>query len=129
MSRRWKDVTGYEGLYEVSIGGRIRNKKTKKVPYKFWSEDNYLCVTLFKNGQRKKRKLHRLIAIEHVPNPDNKPEVNHLGKKWDVRACMLAWSSRLENLDHMRKNGLTRGKDKKKRKKRYDKSREVQRTG
>jgi hypothetical protein len=122
VSKRWKDVTGYEWLYEVSKGGRIRNKKTKKTLYKFWSEDNYLCVVLFKNSQRRKHKLHRLIAIEHVPNPDNKPEVNHLGKKWDLRASMLLWSTRKENLDHMRENGLTRGKDKKTKKKKIMKT-------
>lgn len=111
---KWKDVTGYEELYEVSNGGNIRNKKTKQKLSTFWNERKYLCVILHKNGVRKKRKLHRLVAIEHCPNPDNKPEVNHLGKKNDLRWFMLQWSTREENLEHMRVNGLTRGKSKRK---------------
>ena len=85
----WKDVVGYEGLYEVSNQGRIRswyrirrnNILTKRdSPYypKFNKlHDGHLSVWLYKNGHGRKWLVHRLVAITFLPNPANLPFINH----------------------------------------------------
>ena len=79
MNEIWKDITGYEGLYQISSWGRVksfhRNKEKllKLNPVK----DGYLCVYLFKNGKGKQHQVHRLVAQAFIPNPDNLPCVNH----------------------------------------------------
>ena len=75
----WKDVSGYEGLYKVSDKGRVKSLKFGKVkilkPVR--NKYGYLCVCLFKNRNRKKFMVHRLVAQVFLPNPQNLPQVNH----------------------------------------------------
>lgn len=71
----WKDVPGYEGYYEVSNTGLIRSKNGIRKPQVSW--DGYLFVKLCKQGQCKKIKIHRLVALAFIPNPNNLPEINH----------------------------------------------------
>ena len=75
----WKDVVGYEGLYQVSNNGRVKSlwfgKERILKPMKtIWG---YLQVDLNKNGERKGYRVHRLVAQTFLPNPDNLPVVNH----------------------------------------------------
>lgn len=113
----WKQVKGYEGLYEASIDGQIRNFKTKKVlnPYGFKTKARgsegyrYYKVKLYKDGGKscKTHILHRLIAMTHIENPDNKPEVNHIdGNRTNNASSNLEWVTRKENLEHAVKLGL-----------------------
>lgn len=78
----WKDVKGYEGLYQVSTLGRVkslpRNTTHGKILKSIVDKDGYLYVNLYNNGYRKKMKIHRLVAQAFIPNPQNKPEVNHI---------------------------------------------------
>lgn len=111
----FRPVKGYEGLYEVSKGGWIRSMKTGKRIKPQRDYKNYFRVKLTKEKKRKWCRVHIVVAIAWIPNPDNKPEVNHvLGKKWDNRASQLEWMTRLENLQHARDNKIHRGKNKKK---------------
>lgn len=68
----------------------------------------YKHVTLLDDsGKRVTHLVHRLIATEHIPNPEGKPEVNHInGIKDDNRACNLEWCTSAENLAHARATGL-----------------------
>ena len=79
MSEVWKDIEGYEGLYQVSNWGRVKSLKFGKErilkPEK--NRNGYLVVNLYKNGKRKHFKIHRLVAEAFVSNPDNLPCVNH----------------------------------------------------
>jgi len=117
----WRDVVGYEGYYQVSNLGRIKglerivicNKKgnTKKLKEKMMSQSctkDYLSINLRMNGKVSFFTVHRLIAIAFIPNPENKPEVNHIkGNKYDNRIWMLEWSTKSENGKHAFQLGLS----------------------
>lgn len=107
----WKDIEHYEGLYQVSSLGRIKslrvytkiiNKeviKTEPIILKQGSDkDGYKLVGLTKNNIRKNKKVHRLVAQYFIPNPENKPTVNHKNKiKYDNRVNNLEWDSYRDN--------------------------------
>ena len=90
----WKDVVGYEGLYEVSNLGNVRNKQTGKVlkPIlgKRWG---YYKLNLFKDGIMKSKTIHRLVAEAWIPQVEvDKDQVNHINEiKTDNRVENLEW--------------------------------------
>jgi len=73
----WKDVEGYEGIYQVSNTGKVRNiikcrpVKTKK------NNRDYVQIRLYKNGEVEHWLLHRLVAKHFIDNPESLPQVNH----------------------------------------------------
>ena len=75
----WCPIKGYEGQYQVSDQGRVRSLKSGKerVLNPVSDKDGYLQVSLYKNGEQKKCKVHRLVAQTFIPNPNNLQEVNH----------------------------------------------------
>lgn len=73
----WKNVIGYEGLYEVSNKGNVRNVRRNKLLKLSKNRYGYIQVYLYKNGIRTVFTVHRLVAQAFLPNPDNLPEVNH----------------------------------------------------
>lgn len=73
----WKTIEGYVGLYEVSSTGLIRSEKTQKLNKPHINHKGYYKVTLSNCGTKKNFRIHRLVAIAFIPNPENKPEVNH----------------------------------------------------
>lgn len=102
----WKDIKGFEGLYQVSNYGRVKSlpkyKKPKNrimKPYK--TIDGRYQITLHKNAKNKKLFVHRLVAGAFIPNPENKPEVNHIDpvtkELCDNRVCNLEWVTSKEN--------------------------------
>lgn len=104
----WKDVPGYEGLYQVSNLGRVRSLphicRGKRIPGKLRKvhleqATGYLSVGLSKNGIRKTITVHRLVALAFVPNPTGEATVNHKNEiKTDNRAENLEWMSLADNL-------------------------------
>lgn len=95
----WKEVKGYEGRYFISDQGKIKNKKAslKSAIDKY----GYEKVTLYKNGQGKCFKIHRLVALHFLPNPDGKDFVNHLDHdKLNNRVENLEWVNHAENMCH-----------------------------
>ena len=76
MQELWKDVVGYEGLYQVSRYGNVKNIKTNKV-LKISTHKGYQVLGLRKEDKIIRYFVHRLVAIAFIPNPNNLPEVNH----------------------------------------------------
>lgn len=90
-----KEIQGYPN-YIVSSFGYVIKKSTGKRMATTLTEDGYVIVRLTQNGKIKRLRLHRLVALHFVPNPYNKPEVNHIwGNKLDCRAmrqtCLSMW--------------------------------------
>ena len=102
----WKPVKGYEGRYEVSNLGRVKSLTHERtgntIILKPSIYRHYYRVSLYdSNHNRKLIGIHRLVAEAFVPNPDNKPHVNHINElKTDNRACNLNWMTVTENNNH-----------------------------
>ena len=97
----WRDVVGYEGLYQVSNLGRVYSVRSGKV-LKFNKKPcGYNYVQLSVHDKRVGYRVHRLVAQAFIPNTENKPEVNHInGIKTDNRVENLEWCTRSENEQH-----------------------------
>lgn len=108
----WKDVVGYEGFYQVSnlgrvksvdrlINGRYAGHKTKakgQLLKTFTNKTGYVRVALNINHKVNKFAVHRLVAQAFIPNPDNKPQVNHKDEVRDHNnADNLEWVTAKEN--------------------------------
>ena len=104
-SEQWRAVEGYPE-YEVSNFGRVKGHGKIMKPYK--QKLTYRTVDLYKNGKRIARGLvHRMVANAFIPNPDNKPEVNHIdGNPSNNRVDNLEWVTHYENHLHAHRTGL-----------------------
>lgn len=105
MKEVWKDIEGYEGLYQVSNLGRIKRVETDRILKACKDKGGYLRVNLSKNSVTSTNTLHRLVAEAFIPNTDNKPEVNHIDEdKTNNSINNLEWSTRKYNLNHGTRN-------------------------
>lgn len=104
MSEIWVPVAGFEGLYEVSIDGRVRNARNLRELKHKTAGAGYAQVCL---GAGNYRYVHRLVAQAFIPNPDGLPQVNHLdGVKPNNAAANLEWCSGRQNARHAYETGL-----------------------
>lgn len=114
MKEIWKPIEDFEGYYEISNLGRVRSldrlilrhykNRDKWITWKgrimalHLRHDGYPKVDLYKEHKRYEYAVHRLVALAFVPNPGNKPEVDHVNTvRTDARACNLRWVNRSEN--------------------------------
>ena len=94
----FEDIIGYTGLYKISKNGEIWSCWCKLVMTPSIDESGYLVIGLKKDGVKHKGRLHRLLAIQYILNPENKPEVDHINRiKNDNRLCNLRWATHSEN--------------------------------
>lgn len=108
----WRDIVGYEGVYQVSNLGKVKRLKGYKcrndriIRAKI-TKDGYYETTLTMAGKPKTIRTHRLVAFAFCENPYNKPEVNHKdGNKLNNSADNLEWVTSSENQKHAYKLGL-----------------------
>ena len=103
MIEIWKDVAGYEGLYQVSNLGRVKRLKGKymksdKLLKQVKLDSGYVAVCLCKHNKTKNFRVHRLVAEAFIPNPEEKPQVNHIDEnKTNNVASNLEWMTAKEN--------------------------------
>lgn len=115
----WRDISGYEGLYQVSSIGRIKTlghnrskyypkkEKIRKLGTSGAKGNDYASVILCKDGITRPFRVHRIVAKEFIPNPLNKPHINHKnGNRFDNSVENIEWSTRSENQIHAYKTGL-----------------------
>ena len=116
MMEEWKEIPGYEGLYEVSNMGNVRNVRRNTLLRLTKTNNGYIRVGLSKNGIQTGFKVHRLVAQACLPNPDNLPQVNHKDEdktnnnvdnlEWCDQAYNNLYGTRLERLINTKiKNG------------------------
>lgn len=92
----WKQIDGFSG-YMVSRSGRVMGKRKELKPIN--RSDGYRYVTLYNKRVQKVVNVARLVGIAFVPNPDKKPNIDHINRiRWDNRACNLRWVNQSENL-------------------------------
>lgn len=117
MTEIWKDIVGYEGLYQVSNLGRVRSYYAKNGRVTDTSrllsgkrdKDGYLEIRLCKSGVVSYRRVHRLVA-SHFLNGDLSLQVNHIdGNKANNSIANLELVTAKENVVHAHKNGLHKG--------------------
>jgi hypothetical protein len=101
----WKDIINYPN-YEVSNLGNVRNKKTNKILKPFSTGNEYLKVSLNKNGKPKQFFIHRLVAQTFIPNPNNLKEVNHIKEfeKTNNNVENLEWCDHSYNQNYGTRN-------------------------
>ena len=117
----WKDVVGYEGIYEVSDTGQVRTHKDKttyttrhgirkwkqRVLKQKVSKDSTHRVSLYKNGIEKTWLVHRLVALAFIPQVEGKEYINHIdGDRNNNNVSNLEWCNHKENNNHAFDTGL-----------------------
>ena len=116
MNEIWKDIVGYEGLYQVSDQGNVkslnyRRAGKERVMKPSFDAYGYLMVTLSKGGKQSLHKVHKLVAEAFIENPDNKSHICHINTiRTDNRAENLCWATQKEICNNATAKGRTRGR-------------------
>lgn len=121
----WRDVVGYEHLLQVSNFGRVKSKRRqayfkdgrphRQIPGRILIAGldrlGYPRLRLYSSVGKKSIRVHRMVAKAFIPNPEGKPQVNHInGIKHDNSVSNLEWVTNSENQLHAVSKGLRRGR-------------------
>ena len=100
-NEQWRDIEGYEGLYQVSDIGRVRRMPKGKIRVQKAARNGYLQINLSKDNKVRWAGVHRLVAAAFIPNPDSLPMVNHKDEdKHNNRVDNLEWVTPQQNCLH-----------------------------
>lgn len=103
----WKDVPGYEGLYQISNLGNVKSLYSNKILKPSIDKYGYTRFSATKDKIQKTLIIHRLVAKLFIPNPNNLPQVNHKdGNKNNNCKNNLEWCTDSDNKKHAYKTGL-----------------------
>lgn len=109
MNTEWKEITGFDDYY-ISRFGKVRSKKRNRdvILKQNVSKHGYSMVSMYKDGKSHLKSVHRLVAIEFIPNNNHdKWQVNHKdGNKLNNYYSNLEWSTAKENIKHAYDIGL-----------------------
>ena len=101
----WKDIEDYERLYQVSNLGNVKSKKRNKLLKPYTTSNDYLVVKLSHNNKQINYFVHRLVAKAFIPNPENKPQVNHKDENiQNNNANNLEWCTHSYNQNYGKRN-------------------------
>ena len=107
---QWRAVGGFEGRYEVSDEGNVRSLLRggcRLLKFGIHQSGYYYVILYLEDGTSKNVLVHRLVAEAFVPNPENKPDVNHIdGNKKNPCASNLEWVTKSENMYHAYSSGI-----------------------
>ena len=102
----WVTIDGFPD-YQISRDGSVRNIKSGKEKRPSIGKRGYYVISLRRNKKFFLKTLHRLLAIAFIPNPFNKPQINHIdGNKLNCSLDNLEWVTNAENMRHARETGL-----------------------
>lgn len=103
MIEEWRDIKGYEGLYQVSNKGNVRHVKFNRL-LKPSKSGQYSIAILSKGGKKVGKSVHRLVAEAFIPNPNNLPVINHIDQdKHNNTVENLEWCTQSYNIRYSRK--------------------------
>lgn len=103
---KWKDIVGYEGIYQVSNLGRVKSlsnnfSRKEKILKNHKNSGGYLRVVLSKNRKVKRYYIHRLVSEYFIDNPNNLPQTDHINTdRTDNRVENLRWVTHKENMNN-----------------------------
>lgn len=110
MNEEWRDIKGFEGLYQISNLGRVKSLERyspqnhllpEKILNVCHAQGGYVDVSLYKDGIRYHKKPHKLVAEAFIPNPDNLSEVDHIDADKDNNCVEnLRWVTHKENCNN-----------------------------
>jgi len=118
MNKKWKDIIGYESIYQISNFGEVKvfsrvvsnGVRDRVMPGKIMKpvlSNGYYKVGLVKENVRIGMLIHRLVALHFIDNPENKPTVNHKdGNKLNNFFDNLEWATQAEQVQHSYRTGL-----------------------
>ena len=105
----WKDVGGYEGVYQIDETGQVKRVDSGRVLKVAVGKNGYPVVSLWKNNKGQMKYIHRMLGEAFLPNDDplNKTTINHIdGNKTNNDLSNLEWATPSENLKHAYDTGL-----------------------
>jgi hypothetical protein len=115
QNEEWRDILGFDGKYQVSSLGNVRNSKTMYQLNPSKTNSGYYEVKLYDQNKNKSIhfRVHRLVAATFIDNPECKRTVNHIdGDKSNNAVSNLEWATHKENLRHAHDTGLIVASDK-----------------